>query len=149
MRLFPGERRLEVSYRLASRAASPLDFYFGVEWIINLLAGRAPDRYVRVDGVPPEDPALAAKATHVGAVLVSLIDEWMKERVDLRAPGAAGWVRAPIETVSLSESGVERVFQGTALMPYWKVRLEPGADRGYGLTLELRHGEEIGEWTAV
>ena len=34
--------------------------------------------------------------------------------------------RFPIETVSQSEEGFERVYQSTVVMPVWKIKLEPG-----------------------
>jgi alpha-amylase len=39
------------------------------------------------------------------------------------------WV-APIETVSNSEDGFERVYQGSGLLLSWPLRLEPGARLG-------------------
>jgi alpha-amylase len=38
--------------------------------------------------------------------------------------GGAGW--APIETVSLSEAGFERIFQGSAILVSWPLALAPG-----------------------
>jgi hypothetical protein len=42
------------------------------------------------------------------------------------APAADAWY-APIETVSNSEAGFERVYQGSALLLSWPVDLAPGA----------------------
>jgi len=33
----------------------------------------------------------------------------------------------PIETVSESEDGFERVYQGSQIMPIWTAHIEPGA----------------------
>ena len=41
-------------------------------------------------------------------------------------PAADAWW-APIETVSNSEGGVERVYQGSALLLSWVVDVAPGA----------------------
>lgn len=41
------------------------------------------------------------------------------------SPAADAW-HAPIETVSNSEAGFERVYQGSALLLSWPVRLAPG-----------------------
>ena len=40
-------------------------------------------------------------------------------------PAGDAWI-APIETVSNSEAGFERVYQGSALLLSWPVRLAPG-----------------------
>ena len=55
-----------------------------------------------------------------------MVDEWLGGEVALSftAPAEVAW--APVETVSLSESGFERIYQGSALLVAWPVRLAPG-----------------------
>jgi alpha-amylase len=49
--------------------------------------------------------------------------------VDTRVtPAAEAWW-APIDTISNSEAGFERVYQGSALLLSWPLSLEPGAAR--------------------
>ena len=60
-------------------------------------------------------------------------DETLKIKVtvkieDPQAPNAGLWV-FPVETVSLSEAGFERTYQGTTVMPWWKLDLAPGETR--------------------
>lgn len=132
-----------VRVRLRSLAGSPLAFHYGAEWLINMLAGRAHDRHVRVDGRAPEDPALAAPGDHPGAQRMTLTDEWLGEQVEIEAPGADGWVRNALETVSLSEAGAERIYQGTIAMPYWDITLGPSEERELTMRFTLRHGDAI------
>jgi len=139
LRIHAGESRVDVICEIRSLAAMPLRFHFGLEWILNLLAGRAPDRFVLVDGVKPEDPHLAGTGAHPGAASVSLVDEWSGTRVDLSAEGAAAWFRGPLETVSLSETGAERVFQGTILTPVWEIDLGAGAAIRKRMSLAISH----------
>ena len=47
-----------------------------------------------------------------------------RSQTDLDEPADAWW--APIETVSNSESGFERVYQGSGLLLSWPLRLAPG-----------------------
>ena len=47
-------------------------------------------------------------------------------------PAADAWW-SPIETVSNSESGFERVYQGSTLLLSWPVRLEPGETRRFAV----------------
>jgi alpha-amylase len=53
------------------------------------------------------------------------------------APAEVSW--APVETVSLSESGFERIYQGSALLVAWPVRLAPGET--WEVSLRVRVGE--------
>ena len=48
-------------------------------------------------------------------------------------PATAWW--SPIETVSNSEGGFERVYQGSALVFTWPLRLAPGT----ALTVRIAH----------
>ena len=57
-----------------------------------------------------------------GAVVAStfsMIDEWSRIRLDLVTGWECTWWRAPIQTVSASESGIERIYQGSMLLARW------------------------------
>jgi alpha-amylase len=56
---------------------------------------------------------------------VALVDEWIGVRVTLAwTPGAdLGW--GPVETVSVSEGGFERIYQGLALLLTWPLGAAP------------------------
>ena len=47
-------------------------------------------------------------------------------------PAADAWW-SPIETVSNSESGFERVYQGSSLLFSWPLRLAPGESRRFSV----------------
>jgi len=143
IRLREADDGFEVEYVIRSTASEELRSYFGVEWLVNFLAGRAHDRFVLIDGSRPVDPALAASERHAGAGVFSLVDGWIQERVDLTAEGAEGWVRAPLVTVSLSEAGAESLYQGTVILPYWGIRIPPGGEWKTKLSFRLRHGQAI------
>jgi alpha-amylase len=68
-----------------------------------------------------------------------MVDEWLGGEVALSftAPAEVSW--APVETVSLSESGFERIYQGSALLVAWPVRLAPGET--WEVSLRVRVGE--------
>jgi len=58
---------------------------------------------------------------------VSLVDEWLKLKLTLAFSQPAALWRAPVETVSQSEAGFERVYQSSMVMPLWRISLRPGA----------------------
>jgi alpha-amylase len=66
---------------------------------------------------------------------VQLLDEWNKMKVVLKTDKRCNLWRFPIETVSLSESGFEKIFQGSCLLLYWPLDLEPGGQ--FEVTIEL------------
>ncbi|MBI2543780.1 MAG: DUF1926 domain-containing protein [Candidatus Rokubacteria bacterium] len=66
------------------------------------------------------------------------MDEWVALAAAVRweRPAAVGW--APVETVSLSEAGLERIFQGASLLLVWPLALEPGEDWVERVRLTIR-----------
>ena len=110
----------EITYQGEKRKTN-----FGIELNINLLAGDAPDRYYKIPGQPLEDRRLASIGVINGITEVQLIDEWNRMKVVLKMDKSCNLWRFPIETISLSESGFERIFQGSCLLLYWPLDLEP------------------------
>jgi len=97
----------------------------GLEWPTLLLGGGGnPAAWWEARG---------ERSAHDGSGSAGAIDriaqgnDWLGLTVAARVkPSADAWW-APIETVSNSEDGFERVYQGSALLLPWVVRLEPGA----------------------
>jgi 4-alpha-glucanotransferase len=122
-------------YRLRWEGEEPLDARWAVQCNLTLSAGDAPGRYFRVAG----RPSLGSRGRLDGAHGLAMVDEWLGGEVALSftAPAEVSW--APVETVSLSESGFERIYQGSALLVAWPVRLAPGET--WEVSLRVRVGE--------
>jgi len=112
---------------------------FGVELNINLLAGDAPDRYYHIPGHLLEDRRLASVGALNDVTEVHLVDKWAHIEVILKTEKRCNLWRFPIETVSLSESGFERIFQGSCLLLYWPLDLEPGKEFLVNIELGISH----------
>jgi alpha-amylase len=112
---------------------------FGIEFNINLLAGDAPDRYYDIRGHQIEDRRLASIGELEDVSEIQLVDEWVGLKVVLKTDRNCNLWRFPIETVSLSESGFERIFQGSCLLLYWPVDLEPGKEFRVNVDLGIEH----------
>jgi alpha-amylase len=108
---------------LAAENVSPLKFMAGLEIVLNLLAPNVPDRYFEFAG---KREALAWSGVVEGSQL-RVVDEWQNVAVTIDAPGASHLWLAPIETVSESEEGFERVYQGSQILVIWPVQLMPAA----------------------
>ena len=126
---------LTAGYRLRWEGEEPLDARWAVQCNLTLSAGDAPGRYFRVAG----RPSLGSRGGLEGAHGLAMVDEWLGGEVALSftAPAEVSW--APVETVSLSESGFERIYQGSALLVAWPVRLGPGET--WEVSLRVRVGE--------
>jgi hypothetical protein len=130
--------RLEIRYRLHWTGEEPLDGRWGVQFNVALSAGDAPGRYFRV----PLRPSLGSRGRLEGAHELAMVDEWLDYVIELGWDGAgdAGW--APVETVSLSEGGFERIYQGSAVLLSWPLHLEAGRPHEMTLRLALRRGSQ-------
>jgi len=108
---------LEARYEL--RAARPLAARFGVRWNLTL-TGSGPDRYYRVE--TGERRSLESTGERACAQL-ELVDDWLGLTAALSwTPGS--WVAwEPVYTVSLSEAGLERLWQGVQVTVTWPVEL--------------------------
>ena len=104
-------------YRLAAVGGAALHGRWAVQWNLALSAGEAPGRYLTLPG----QPSLGSSGRLCGVSAVTLVDEWLRLEARLTwAPGAElAW--APVETVSVSEAGFERLYQGLALLLTWPV----------------------------
>jgi 4-alpha-glucanotransferase len=129
---------LEVTYRFTNESPSPLGLRFAPEWTFNLLAGDAHDRYYSVRGQKLEDPVMRSTGEVLGEQELDLTDEYLKLRIGLNFPEASGFWRFPIETVSLSEAGFERVYQGSIIWPLYDLVLQPGESRERKLSVNFQ-----------
>jgi hypothetical protein len=94
----------------------------GIETVLNFLAPDAHDRYIDAhNGMHSLRWSAAIPASEV-----RIVDEYQNTVATLAAPGAHEYWIAPIETVSDSESGFERVYQGSQILAVWPVELKPG-----------------------
>jgi alpha-amylase len=107
----------DVTFKLSAPLAVPLQL--GVESVINLLAPTEPDRFF-------ETSTGHQNLRFTGALpgpLLRMEDGWQRVRVTLHAPGTGEFWVAPIETVSESEGGFERVYQGSQILGLWQMDL--------------------------
>ncbi len=116
-----------VHYRLMNISNVDLKTRFGVEFNANLQAGDAHDRYHEIDGV---NLGYANRMVSVGAVpnasSFRVIEGWLGLTIEWNLSKPATHWRLPIETVSNSEGGIEKIYQSTVVMPVWDVELAPG-----------------------
>ncbi len=108
--------RLSCNSTLATDRPGATPLALGVEMVFNLLAPSAPDRYFEAGHV--RHP-LEVRGTLNGAPL-ALVDEWQRVKITLSAEPQPEWWVVPIETISQSESGFERVYQGSAILAVWR-----------------------------
>jgi alpha-amylase len=119
-----GSGKINCEYRIENLSAAPIDVDFGVEFNFGLMAGDAHDRYYMINGVKPSDSRLRSAGSTEHVASVSLSDGWQGLRVEVEVDRPLTLWRFPIETVSLSESGFERLYQSSTVFLHSKLRIE-------------------------
>jgi alpha-amylase len=135
-----GSSELKVEYELENIGAETLPIRFGSEWTFGLLGGDTDDRYYESPGVKlsKKNKQLRSTGEIENATQLSLVEEWTGFRIDIETDTPCTFWRAPIETVASSESGFERVYQGSIVIPVWKFTLKP--DEKMSIFLSVRVG---------
>jgi alpha-amylase len=106
---------------IAHNGAAPFRLAVGLETVVNFLAPNEPDRYFEFAGTRHTLHWSAG----VTASELRMVDGWQKVRATLRTPQAANFWISPIETVSESEEGFERVYQGSQILTNWQPHIAP------------------------
>ena len=115
--LGPAPRGCEVAceLRVKFKSAIAKSIAIGLESVVNLLAPDAPDRFFET----PDGPQNLRFSGAVPGPTLRMEDGWQRVKIALHAPGAQHFWVAPIETVSESEEGFERVYQGSQILAVW------------------------------
>ena len=118
-----------VDYRISNREKVPIDLWFGIEFAVGSMAGDAPDRYYDIEGRTLHDRRLRSAGEEGNVRTFRMVDEWLRLQTEISVDRPATLWRYPLETVSLSEGGFERIYQGSILLLHWRLRL-PGNGGG-------------------
>jgi alpha-amylase len=115
----PAPNGCEISCEVGLKLKQPVDrpAMVGIETIINLLAPTESDRFIE-SAAGPQGLRFSGE---LPAPILHMQDGWQKLRITLHAPGAENFWIAPIETVSESEEGFERVYQGSQILARWRL----------------------------
>ena len=119
----PGNR-LVVSYEIENRSEWR-EFLFGVETNFSLLSRDDPRRYFEFPHESLIQVRPGDRKTFIDTDGYELIDESRKFRVSCRGRFDELWL-FPVETVSNSESGFERVYQETTVVHLFRFELAKG-----------------------
>jgi alpha-amylase len=131
---------VECDLVLGRNAPGTASIYVGIEVVLNFLAPSTQDRYFQTEG--KRFPLRWGSA--VPTVDLNVADEWQKINVRIEAPCARSFWIAPIETVSESEEGFERIYQGSQIMAVWPIELAAGSEWKGRMALRVEHLPKAG-----
>jgi len=128
-------RTISVQYDISSLHHEPFEVWFGVEFNLTLLSGNDKKRYYLFNSKSSPRSLLRTKGEKTSCQSLEMINDEDKFSIQLKMDSDATLWYFPIETISQSESGVERTYQGSCLCPFWKLSLNP--NQAIKVNLEL------------
>jgi 4-alpha-glucanotransferase len=124
-----GGNRLDPTLRLdvalENAGDSNLSFELAVEWNVNLLGGgHNPAAYYQTEAGERSPHDVAGEVAEASSIAFG--NDFEAVRIEARPEPPARLTWYPVETVSNSEGGFERVYQGSSLLFRWPVSLATG-----------------------
>ena len=117
------EKSLNVVYTLKNLGDQKSEFKFGPEFNFAMLSGNSPDRYYVTERGILKNSALNSVGSEDGLNCLSIINEYDGFKVIVETKIPALFWRFPIETVSLSDEGFERIYQSSVIIPWFDVKI--------------------------
>ncbi len=128
---------LRASYRWTNRGAEALEVVAGIEFNLGLLSA-GEGRHCSSGSRELSSARLDLAAEERGLTDFSVDDDFRGIAVRFRFDRPWDLWRYPVETVSQSESGLERNYQCSCLVWTKPMRLDPGGAESLELTIEVR-----------
>lgn len=128
-------RQMEVGYKLTNLSAERASLHFASEWNINLLGGGHNEQaFYAVAGISLEDAHLDSWGVLEGADHITLGNRYLGIELEVHLDRRVRLWRFPVETVSNSESGIERSYQGSCLLLIWDLEMGPEESQSLNMT---------------
>ncbi|MEB3198514.1 MAG: alpha-amylase/4-alpha-glucanotransferase domain-containing protein [Candidatus Sericytochromatia bacterium] len=128
-----------VDYEVTNLWERPVELWFGVEFNLNMRAGAGQGHgYYSATGrhLESSHPAALCEEEHISEI--GLRDESLGVDTHLAWNRAGSLWRFPVETVSRSEWGFERVYQSSVLFPNWRLSLSENGQWRCRLVMDIK-----------
>ena len=127
---------IEVEYLIKSSDKEKNSLWFGVEFNFTLLAGDDEKRYYFLPGKDLDDKRMISQGVLKGVKKFGMADEWSGFKLTLSFDQPPDLWRFPIKTVSQSEGGFESTYQGSVILPNWRLDLGKTCKLNFKLQIE-------------
>jgi alpha-amylase len=111
---------IETSFTLERLSGDFPSILFATEMNLTLLAGHDPSRYYQWGNIQRGKMFMDSRETITDAPELKMVDEAFGFRVSIKTEPQARWQFFPIETISQSEKGFDRLYQGSNIWMSWK-----------------------------
>jgi len=129
---------LEINYSIKHASGGPLEIWFGPEFNFSMLDGRTDICRYYTEGGYIEDARQSSRGEIKDVSSFGIENKLISTKIGLSFSESCTLWRFPVETVSQSESGFEKEYQSSVLIPNWKFKLEEGGVWSVTIRLTLR-----------
>ena len=127
---------VKADYSITNNGLESVNAVLGVEINLTLLASDAEDRYW-TGGAVTGKPRLKERVEDAKVTKAGMRDDWAGFSVSLVSEEEFDAWRFPVETVSQSEGGFERTYQGSCIVYLRQLNLESGQTERFTISLEI------------
>lgn len=113
------------------------EILFATELNLTLLAGHDSGRYYKWGDVGRGKVMMDARETIAESEELNLIDEAFGFRVRIKTEPAARWMFFPTETISQSEKGFDKLYQGSNIWISWKPAWDKDNNANFSVCISL------------
>ena len=138
IRIEDGSPDLEINYSIRHKSGDPRDIWFGPEFNFAMLDGRSDICKYYTDSGYLEESRQTSRGESKEVSSFGIENKLVAINIGLSFSAACTLWRFPVETVSQSESGFEKEYQSSVLIPHWKFRLNQGEEWGVRIRLTMR-----------
>lgn len=128
---------ISASYLVTNKGEEQVSLTMVTEFNLTLLAADASDRYWIIDHSEAK-LTLREEGTRAGVSQIGMRDDWSRFEVTIKSSDPIDIYRFPVETVSQSESGFERTYQGSCIALLRPLNLSPGESLKFAITLSAK-----------
>ncbi len=133
------QKNLRINYRFINTGRSSLDIVWGNEWNFNLLGGgHNNSAYYRVDGKETGDTYLDSCSELMSVSGISMGNSYLGIEMGLEIDRPVRLWLFPVESLSNSEGGIEKIYQGNCLLIILPLQLDPGQCNDFNYMWSIR-----------
>jgi alpha-amylase len=127
---------IEVKYLVVNLGQNLLETKFGVEFNLILPCCDGTAGFYEISSVDIKDKDLGSSGEITGIRQMNLVDQWTKMKLNFSFDKKTSAWRFPVETVSLSEAGFEKIFQGSCILFFWDISINKVFETGFKIKVE-------------
>jgi len=124
--VFGSSPAFNIYYEIKNMSDLTLNARFAAEFNLGFLCGDNPDNFYEIPGVELNNNRLISIGENKKIKNLNIVDNWKMFSILFTLNKSADLWRFPVQTVSLSESGLEKTYQNCVVVPNWEINLKTG-----------------------